>query len=83
MGYSGTDVLFKKNIFHIKHIWGHPLQNIWQLYGENILQEQYNMWGHMVQKCPRAATHLAKRSQIVIGECTLLSMLSSLHHHSF
>ena len=38
--------------------------------------------GHMVQKCPRAATHLAKRSQIVIGECTLLSMLSSLHHHS-
>ena len=25
---------------------------------------------------------LAKRSQIVIGECTLLSMLSTLHHHS-
>ena len=25
---------------------------------------------------------LAKRSQIVIGECTLLPMLSSLHHHS-
>ena len=36
---------FQKNIFHIKHIWGHPLQNIWQLYSENTLQEQYNMWG--------------------------------------
>ena len=39
-----TQIYFSKKI-HIRHIWGHPLQNIWQLYGENILQEQYNMWG--------------------------------------
>ena len=40
-----TQIYFSKKKIHIRHIWGHPLQNIWQLYGENILQEQYNMWG--------------------------------------
>ena len=80
---------FQKNIFHIRHIWGHPLQNIWQLYSENTLQEQYNMWGgtwcknvHVLHPAFAPLLLLAKRSQIVIGECTLLSMLSSFHHHS-
>ena len=53
------------------------------------MQQQYNMWGgtwcknvHVLHPAFAPLLLLAKRSQIVIGECTLLSMLSSLHHHS-